>query len=478
MSPFNQDDLIAYHLHELPWYRVRALRRALQTDPALASESDAIAATLRAFPKDEPAPPLTADALDKYWLALLPALVAHAPNVAPPRPLLARSLSPGWSLAALAGIALVASTLFVSLRHHRPILTAPFPPVASSTPSLNTSGALHTLSPSQLPHSTLLAGSAPRGSSPRPLFPFRAQQQPWTTLAPPPSSAAAQPSPSSVSSTPLLATTEPSQPSTTASTQLAAQPGTAQTASAHIPSHLSSHPPSQIPAQLSADHGMHLASAHSATLRPAHGLYHPHTTDVSLAVFADLTASDASTSTSGAGTSLITQSHSQTVSPAVGALASFHQQLRPWLGYRVTATYSHPTFAYSNIASTSSHTDSSGPYLVNTMVYELGGTYVVQGPHRRRLTTSVEAGASLLDFVPNQNDSQTSSMRAAAIVGVGTEYSLTKRISVRVEYRAQIYKAPAFSDANITGGLVPTFTVFSSNPILGVTYHFGRAGDD
>ncbi|MBW4040292.1 MAG: hypothetical protein HIU91_15825, partial [Acidobacteria bacterium] len=84
MSAFNQDDLIAYHLHELPWLRARALRRALHTDPALASESDAIAATLLAFPKDDPAPPLAAEALDKYWLALLPALAAHAPKVAAP----------------------------------------------------------------------------------------------------------------------------------------------------------------------------------------------------------------------------------------------------------------------------------------------------------------------------------------------------------------------------------------------------------
>jgi len=168
----------------------------------------------------------------------------------------------------------------------------------------------------------------------------------------------------------------------------------------------------------------------------------------------------------------------QTASPAVGALASFHQQFRPWLGYRVTAAYFHPTFEYSYNTSTSSGVYPSGLGLVNTQVYEFAGTYVVQGPHRRRLTTSVEAGASLLDFVPNPNQSQTTSIRAAAIVGVGTEYSLTKRLSLRAEYRAQIYKTPAFSDTNVTGTFATTNITFSSNPILGITYHIGKTGND
>lgn len=174
----------------------------------------------------------------------------------------------------------------------------------------------------------------------------------------------------------------------------------------------------------------------------------------------------------------MTRSTSQTASPAVGALASFHQQLRPWLGYSVTATYFHPTFEYSDYTTTPNGTSASGPSLVNTLVYEVGGTYVVQGPHRGRLTTSVEAGASMLDFVPNANESQTTSLRAAAIAGVGTQIALTKRFSLHAGYRAQIYKAPAFSDIHTTGTFTSTNTVFTSNAILGITYRFGKTGND
>ena len=219
-----------------------------------------------------------------------------------------------------------------------------------------------------------------------------------------------------------------------------------------------------------------MLSIHNAKAHASHpAVYHPHITDVSLAIFANLTATDASTTTSGSGASLITQTISQTASPAVGALASFHQQLRPWLGYRVTATYFHPSFEYNNTLGITGYASAFAPNLVNTQVYEVGATYVVQGPHRHRLTTTVEAGASMLDFAPNANQSQTTSIRPAAIVGVGAEYALTKRLSLRAGYRAQIYKGPAFSAPYTGSTFATTNTVFSSNPILGFTYRLGRS---
>jgi hypothetical protein len=472
MSAFNQDDLIAYHLHELPWHRARALRRALRTDPVLASESDAIAATLLAFPKDEAAPPLAAAARDKYWLALLPALAAHAPKVAAPRSLfprtpLAHSLSHGWHLAAIAGTAIVASTLFLSLHHHRRPLPAPSSAIGSSTPPEATSETIHTLPPSQLANNTLFASAEPDSHTPRPLFPTRTQPPLTASLAPASPSTVPQPAPSFLS-TPVAPTTPaapPPAPSTTASIQ-------PQTAAAQTPANSSATP---LPSQPAASQqSIRAGKSHASHL----AVYHPHITDVSLAIFADLTAADTSPLASGTGSPLITQTISQTASPAVGALASFHQQLRPWLGYRITATYFHPTFEYLDTYSNSGGAYATGMDLVNTQVYEIGGTYVVQGPHRRRLTTTVEAGASMLDFAPNANQSQTTSIRPAAIVGVGAEYALTKRFSLRAGYRAQIYKGPAFSNIYTVGAYTTTNTVFSSNPILGFTYRLGRANTD
>ena len=455
----DQDDLIAFHLHELSPSQERALHRVLRTNPTLQSESVAIATTLRAFPKHEAALPLDAAALDRHWHALRHSLHIHVPPPIAPRSLFPRSVLHRWALPALAGSALATTALLVALHHSRhttPITvattqspTSTTAPISSATPSTIASTSDSTLTTStQNPwvRSRFNSDTNNQTSNPSLFSPSTPTQTALTT--------------------PNLHPTEPLTP--TSPTQVSPATTTnPTTATTEGPTSQSTNPTSAIstsPTQLSK-------------LRPP-SIHHPHTTDLTLAIFADLTANDSSSSTSGTGISLITKSSSQTASPAVGALASFHQQFRPWLGYRATATYFHPTFEYTNITSTSSNTSSTGLGLVNTQVYELSGTYVAQGPHRRRLTTSVEAGASVLDFHPNPNQSQTTSIRAAAVVGVGAEYALTRRFSLHAGYRALIYKAPAFSDTDVIGTFASTNTVFSSNPILGITYRLGATGSD
>lgn len=76
-SQFSEDDLIAYHLHELPRLRAWSLKRALERDTELAAESEAIAATLRVF-CDAPTPAVDEAMLERSWgrvrssLAVLP----------------------------------------------------------------------------------------------------------------------------------------------------------------------------------------------------------------------------------------------------------------------------------------------------------------------------------------------------------------------------------------------------------------------
>jgi len=441
----DQDDLIAYHLRELSPKQERAVRRALKTNTALAAESIAIAETLLAFPKTEPTLPIDASTLNRHWQALRPSLPLHFP-----RPSARRNLLRRWTIPALAASALAATALFFAIHHHQ----SP-PPTTIATIATPSETAL-TPSPSTPSNSALSSGMQYSASAPHPWI----INQPW-----------------SPSSAPFETETE------------TAAPTTAPEIARPSPSVLPAEPLGPVTPTESSSAATDMASTADTTPLPpttppptrghaSHGILRSHTTDVTLAIFADLTANNSSTTTSGTGASLITKSNSQTASPAVGALASFHQQFRPWLGYRATATYFHPSFEYANNTSTSSGTYSSGPSLVNTLVYEFAGTYVVQGPHRQRFTTSVEAGASLLAFVPNPTQSQTSSIRPAAIVGVGAEYSLTKRFSLHAEYRAQIYKGPAFSDTNNIGTFASTSTTFSSNPILGITYHFGKTGND
>lgn len=78
MKIFTEDDLIAYHLNELPWMRRRQLRKALEKDAALAAESEAIAETLRAFGAD--AAPVVDEALmERAWQRVRPSLEVLAP---------------------------------------------------------------------------------------------------------------------------------------------------------------------------------------------------------------------------------------------------------------------------------------------------------------------------------------------------------------------------------------------------------------
>lgn len=61
-----EDDLISYHLEELGWWKRQQVRRALEHDPALASASEEIAATLRAY-CCEPAPVVTDEMVERSW---------------------------------------------------------------------------------------------------------------------------------------------------------------------------------------------------------------------------------------------------------------------------------------------------------------------------------------------------------------------------------------------------------------------------
>lgn len=60
------DDLIAYHLDELGWWKRRQVARALEQDAALAAQSEEIATTLRAY-CCEPVPVISEEMVERSW---------------------------------------------------------------------------------------------------------------------------------------------------------------------------------------------------------------------------------------------------------------------------------------------------------------------------------------------------------------------------------------------------------------------------
>ena len=108
MNSFDENDLIAYQLHELSPLRERAIRRALKLNPELAAELEGIAAMLRAFSSPEALPLVDAEAMERSWERVRPSLAVLTPKTALWRW--------GWEVAVGSGLA-AAAVAAVVLMH-------------------------------------------------------------------------------------------------------------------------------------------------------------------------------------------------------------------------------------------------------------------------------------------------------------------------------------------------------------------------
>jgi anti-sigma factor RsiW len=139
MMPFSEEELIAYHLHELSPLRARAVRRALERDPELAVESEAIAETLRVFSSHEPVPQIDAAMLERSWQSLRPSLAVLSPA--------RRSYSWRWAFAAGAGFAAVMAVVAVLFLSHYTVS----PVKTADTHAPKTSSSIASVSPTEVP---------------------------------------------------------------------------------------------------------------------------------------------------------------------------------------------------------------------------------------------------------------------------------------------------------------------------------------
>lgn len=116
-KPTTDEELIAYHLGELPRWRRMQMRRRLERDEELAAQSEEIAATLRVFCCD-PAPVVSDAMLESSWQRVRGSLgVLEAPQ---------RSRN-GWAWATVAA-SLVAVVLLAVVAETHGGLTGPPPP--------------------------------------------------------------------------------------------------------------------------------------------------------------------------------------------------------------------------------------------------------------------------------------------------------------------------------------------------------------
>ncbi len=438
MRPFDENDLIAYHLNELPLRRRVALERALKVDADLSAQSESIAETLRGF-KGHRLFDLDSrldDGLVEWnWKVLAPAL----PRYPVAKPTFLRRHLP---VLAAAGLAFAAVTVTFVKRHHPPtVLKAVVPqqPSVAPTAGMSRPDALTTAR-------TALNGASEGG---------RMQQQQVEGLQGAPGKLKDALHPSLLTPASPAPLSEPAQvtASAVASPSL---PAALLTAAVPPPTPLlpvlvtSSSDPVE-PGQASPAQPV---AASVARGKRDIAVHHDHITELTLAMGGTLIPTHYN-DVSGVPTS-------SGATHAVTAIAMFHQQFRPVAGYRITLSYSRPEFFYGY----------SSPGYINGRMYEAAGTYVVQGPGKGRLSTSVEAGAGVMHITPTIKDPTTgSNMRVAGIVGVAADLMLSKRIGIHAAYRGQVFNGPDFQYSGI-GAPINTKILVSNEPSLGITYRF------
>ena len=427
MKPFGEEDLIAYHLHELSPRRARALQRELQANPQLAAESEAFAATLRAF-KGDGLLAIDEEVLDRNWTELRPSLVPYRA-----RP----TVGSRWRLPALAGAGLAfASIALMIARHHHQVTINPWTsPVRQSRTIPET--------PPPVPGS--LASDAPFTEESGRIERYKEMAR----LLPPPLTMNIQRSPRRRTQYLSLASVP------------APVPDLISPAWAPLP--VLSAPPT-LPITIAPGAPVQTASNGSTHSKRRNSFGHRESqTDLTLSMGGTLVGTREANSSQ-------TVQQFQGATRAVNAMAALHQQFHPAVGFRVTASYTRPEFQYSMHTATTTGSTVS----VNSRVYELTATYVVQGPHHGRLSTSAEAGAGLMAFLPTEASTGTSyNVRGAALIGVAAEVSLTHHIAVHLAYRGQAFKGPDFHYTDYAGPVVVT-TLFSNEPAVGITYRFSH----
>ncbi len=149
-----------------------------------------------------------------------------------------------------------------------------------------------------------------------------------------------------------------------------------------------------------------------------------------------------------------------------GALVSFRQPWRPWLGYEVNVGYTKFYESYNkNVVKVQSNvTDFSVSYLLQSPAYHgveaylaLGGGIIVFSPIAGTVTNVNQPGTSL----PSQ-------LLPEFTWNLGLNYSLYKRIGVQGGLRGLKYKTPDFHQFAIDTKTLRT----TLEPNIGVFYRF------
>ncbi len=123
---------------------------------------------------------------------------------------------------------------------------------------------------------------------------------------------------------------------------------------------------------------------------------------------------------------------------------------------------------YGFALNTQNFLSASGESGVRTNSHEVSGAYVFRLPVRR-FTPFVLAGAGALIFDPKDFAGANSQTRAAFVYGGGADFSLSRHLFLRAEYRGFIYNSPTYSLPGLDG---TGRTTHRAEPSIGFGYRF------
>jgi len=177
------------------------------------------------------------------------------------------------------------------------------------------------------------------------------------------------------------------------------------------------------------------------------------------------------------GAFTIESEKSQSLSPSPGALFTFHQAMKPYLGYNVNFDYTSLKQSFSQGSASINSNGSTTPtsfaaYSFNARVYELSVAYAFSGPRFARFRTFGQFGGGGLFFQPAQAPFAKEQTRPAMVFGIGIEGDFSTHFSIRAEYRGLFYKGPDYQiDRPAYVPWQRLFTV-TNEPTISLVYRF------
>ena len=149
-----------------------------------------------------------------------------------------------------------------------------------------------------------------------------------------------------------------------------------------------------------------------------------------------------------------------------GLLATYRYHLNRWVSAEG---------AYGYDINSQKYLLSSGGFRIQTGIHQMTGGLVLKLPSRAssRLNPYLLAGGGALFFDPTGSFSNTvsgaqSQAKGVFVYGAGVNYAISKRLSLRAEYRGLVYGTPDFG---LTGFSTNSIT-HTAQPSVGLAFRF------